>query len=271
MNLTEKEKDLIAFANNVIAFKTSVIDACKEKGIDEPTDEQISSYINDYGLHFEDFMADYIEHEGMFRCLKTPLEAFKEKINSINFGADKPTDDEIASFFDANGDDINKFCQGWTIKVMPSMERKLYLKTIEALSEENLVTLWNTFIEESGHYGEDSKIYDLCDDADCEFLANNMSNEDLLKVCDLVTKENVRFIQWAFLNDNSIKAADVSGIITTFWSEIFERIMLYPSCYAFAIDNDGSLYFDDVFFKAIAKEIGYIVDGSNGTIKRVEN
>ena len=82
MNMVEKEKDLIGFAHKVIDFRTNVIKACKAKGIDAPTDEQISDYINDYGLHFEDFMADFIEHEGMF-CLQSPLEKFKKMISEI--------------------------------------------------------------------------------------------------------------------------------------------------------------------------------------------
>lgn len=67
MNMVEKEKDLIGFAHKVISFRMNAIKACKAKGIDAPTDEQISDYINNYGLHFKDFMADFTEHEGIFR------------------------------------------------------------------------------------------------------------------------------------------------------------------------------------------------------------
>lgn len=275
MSMTEKEKDLIGFAHKVIGFRMNVIKACKSKGIDAPTDEQISDYINDYGLHFEDFMADYVEHEGMFRCLKTPLEQFKGEIAKINFGS-KPSDDEIISFFNTNGNNVSLFCKQHTIKGMNPIERKTYLKTIEKLPTEKLVTLWNTFIEESELYGEDSYIYDLDDANICKFLSSHLNGEQLECVRNL-DNNGVRFIQWFSLNDNSIsgkKNEDIESTITACWGEIFERIMLYPSAYGFNVEihceGDGSTYFDDVFFPIIAKEVGYIIDGDKGTIKKVE-
>jgi hypothetical protein len=85
----------------------------------------------------------------------------------------------------------------------------------------------------------------------------------------------VRFVQWLNLNDGSICGkSDIKHTITAYWSEIFERIMLYPSAYNFEVEiytnGDGSTYFDDVFFSVIAKEVGYIVDGDKGTIKKIE-
>jgi hypothetical protein len=133
MNMVEKEKDLIGFAHKVISFRMNVIKACKAKGIDVPTDEQISNYINGYGLHFEDFMADFTEHEGMFRCLRTPLEEFKDKIKEISWGT-PPTEEEILAFFNKNGNNIGLFCNQRTISKMKPLERKIYLKTIEVLS-----------------------------------------------------------------------------------------------------------------------------------------
>jgi len=265
---------LIGFAHKVISFRMNVIKACKAKGIDAPTDEQISAYINDYGLHLDDFMADYIEHEGMFRCLQSPLEKFKKMVSEITF-SNKPTDEEITIFFNTYGDNVPLFCEQRTIKEMKPIERKTYLKTIEKLSEEKLVKLWNAFIKESGHYGEDSYIYDLCDFEDSKFLGEHMDSAKLKTISKMITQNDTRFIQWFSLNDGSIcEKSDIKHTITAYWSEIFERIMLYPSAYNFDVEiytkGDASTYFDDVFFPVIAKEIGYIVDGDKGIIKEIE-
>ena len=273
MNMVEKEKDLIGFAHKVIGFRMNVIKACKAKGIDTPTDEQIGAYINDYGLHLDDFMADYIEHEGMFRCLQSPLEKFKKMVSEITFST-KPTDEEIMVFFNTYGDNVPLFCEQRTIKEMNPIERKTYLKTIEKLSEEKLVKLWNAFIEESKLYGSDSYIYDLTNEKDGNFLANHMDDAHLKTIC-IMAKKGVRFVQWLNLNDGSIfEKSDIKHTITAYWSEIFERIMLYPSCYNFDVEiyckGDASTYFDDVFFPIIAKEVGYLIDGDKGTIKKIE-
>lgn len=219
MNMVEKEKDLIGFAQKVISFRMNVIKACKAKGIDVPTDEQIGDYINDYGLHFEDFMADYTEHEGMFRC----------------------------------------FDREQCINGMKPLVRNACLATIEKLSIERLVLLWNVFIEESGVYGEDSYIYDLTNELDVKTLDEGMSDEEILAVSKLVTKKNVRYIQWLNLNDNSIIAKsdeDIKNTIVGYWSEIFERIMEYPSAYDFEF-GDEETYFFDVLFPIMTKELGY--------------
>ena len=274
MNMVEKEKDLVGFAHKVISFRMNVIKACKAKGIDAPTDEQIGAYINDYGLHLDDFMADYTEHEGMFRCLQSPFEKFKKMVSEITFSS-KPTDEEIISFFNTYGDNVPLFCEQRTIKEMNPIERKTYLKTIEKLSEEKLVKLWNAFIEESALYGEDSYIYDLANEKDSEYLWHNMDGAQLKTINNMVTQNNTRFIQWLNLNDGSIcEKSDIKHTITAYWSEIFERIMLYPSCYNFDVEiyckGDGSTYFDDVFFPIIAKEVGYLIDGDKGTIAKIE-
>lgn len=272
MNTVEKEKDLIGFAHKVISFRMNIIKACKAKGIDAPTDEQISDYINGYGLHFEDFMADFTEHEGIFRCLRTPLEEFKNEIKEISWGA-PPTEEEILAFFNENGNNIGLFCNQHTISKMKPLVRKTYLKTIEKLSEEKLVKLWNTFIEESELYGSDSYIYDLTNVTDGNFLRNHMDDAQFNTICNMA--KGVRFIKWFNLNDGSIcEESDIKHTITAYWEEIFERIMLYPSCYNFGVEiyckGDASTYFDDVFFPVIAKEVGYIVDGGNGIIEEIE-
>lgn len=275
MSMVEKEKDLIGFAHKVISFRMNIIKACKAKGIMPPTDEQISDYINDYGLHFEDFMADFTEHEGMFRCLQSPFEKFKKMVSEITF-SNKPTDEEIRNFFYAYGDNVPLFCNQHTIKNMKPLERKTYLKTIEKLSVKHLAALWNCFIEESAHYGEDSYIYDLENKEDMKFLREHMENLEMQTIRNMI-EMNVRYVQWFALNDKSIQGRtddNIKRIITAYWGEIFERIMLYPSAYNFDVEiyceGDGSTYFDDVFFPIIAKEVGYLIDGGKGIIKEIE-
>ena len=256
MNMVEKEKDLIGFAHKVISFRMNVIKACKAKGIDAPTDEQISDYINNYGLHFEDFMADFTEHEGMFRCLRTPLEDFKSEVNSIQWG-NKPTEDEIAAFFNQHGNDIEMFCNQRTIKNMKPLERKVYLKTIEVLPTEGLAALWNLFIEESALYGEDNYIYDLSNLEDSKFLGEHMDGAELKTISNMVTQNDTRYIQWFALDKFIQRMTDesIKNIITAYWREIFERIIACPLCYVRLTNAQWSIeYFEKIVWSIILKE-----------------
>lgn len=271
MNMVEK--DVIGFAHRVISFRMNIIKACRAKGIVPPTDEQISEYINGYGINLNDFMADYTEHEGIFRSLQTPFEKFTKAVAETSWRV-APTKEEIKAFFDKYGNNVELFCRQRIIKEMHPIERKTYLKTIEKLSEEKLVNLWNTFIKESALYGEDSYIYDLTNEEDGEYLTKYMNGTQIKAINNMIAK-GVRFAQWFNLNDGSIcEKSNIKDTIVAYWSEIFERIMLYPSAYNFDVEiyckGDASTYFDDVFFPIIAKEVGYIVNGDKGTIEKVE-
>ena len=272
MNMVEKEKDLIGFAHKVISFRMNVIKACKGKGIMPPTDEQISDYINDYGLHFEDFMADFTEHEGMFRCLRTPLEEFKNEIKAISWGT-PPTEEEILAFFNKNGNNIGLFCNQRTISKMKPLERKIYLKTIEVLPTEGLAALWNLFIEESAHYGEDSYIYDLENPEDIKFLRDHMENLEMQTIRNM-NEQKVRYVQWFALNDKSIQGRtdeNIQRIITAYWSEIFERIMIFPSCYQRLMGKQwGIEYFDEIVWPIITKEVGIEICTETNEMKYCE-
>lgn len=269
MNMVEKEKDLIGFAHKVISFRMNVFKACKAKGVDVPTDKQISDYINDYGLHLDDFMADYIEHEGMFRCLRTPLEDFKAEVNSIQWG-NKPTEDEIVAFFNQHGNNIEMFCNQRTINNMKPLERKVYLKTLEMLPTEGLVLLWNLFIEESALYGQDSCIYDLENQKDCNFLGGNMTPQEIKYLTGL----NTRYAQWFHLSDNSIKAKtddNIKRTITAYWSEIFEHIMIFPMCYEHLDGQQwGINYFEEIVWPIITKEVGIEICTETNEMKYCE-
>ena len=266
--MVEKEKDLIGFAHKVISFRMNAIKACKAKGIDAPTDEQISDYINNYGLHFEDFMADFTEHEGIFRCLRTPLEEFKDEIKKISWGT-PPTEEEILAFFNKNGNNIGLFCNQHAISKMKPLERKIYLKTIEVLPIEGLVALWNLFIEESAHYGEDSYIYDLKNPEDVKFLRSHMENLEMQTIRNMI-EERVRYVQWFALSDKSIQGRtddNIQRIMTAYWGEIVARIMIFPSCYQRLM---GIEYFDEIVWPIITKEVGIEICTETNEMKYCE-
>lgn len=264
MNMVEKEKNMIDYAHKILAFKMNVAKSCKVNGIEPPTDEQLSEYINDYGLNVHDCVADYIEHEGMFRCLRTPFEEFKDEVNMITWPI-KPTEEEMLKFFNENGNNIKLFCEQRIIKEMNSLERKAYFNTINKLTYVELVGLWNLFIEESAIYGADSCIYDLQNAEDYAFLCNNMSKVEWKEVISL--RNTYRFITWTSLNDKTIKGKsdeDIKSTILAFWREIFERIILNPSCYQYV----GEIpYFDEVVWPIIIKELGVKVDYKNGKVE----
>ena len=150
------------------------------------------------------------------------------------------------------------------------LEQEILDKTLITLKPKELVSLWNTFIEESAIYGEDSHIYDLDDDKDCQYLIEHMTPKEISQAMALATDEK-QFIQWIYGSD--VKAVEIKGFITAYWGEIIERILLYPSAYNINVvvccEGDGSTYFDDVVFPIIAKKIGYQIDTQKGTIAKI--
>ena len=273
----EKKLNAVEYAIKVTSFRKLVRDICRKKGLEYPSDEKIAEWIEQgYGMeNVDDFFKDYTEKEGIFR---EPITDFINEVNSIQWSK-KPTEDEIKEFFEKNGNNIDLFCQQRTIASYGPLERDTLMATLK-LTDDKLVKLWNEFIEESSMYGEDSYIYDLRNNKDVEFINKNFPNNIKAEITRINTDFNLhgktlRFIQWHNLNDGKLYAKeDIKGIIVAYWSDIFERIVLYPSAYIFNVEihckGDGSTYFDDVFFPIIAKEVGYIIDGDKGTITKIE-
>lgn len=265
MNMVEKEKDLIGFAHKVISFRMNVIKSCKAKGITPPTDEQISDYINDYGLHFEDFMADFTEHEGMFR---DPIHDFAAKVWEYACSEkNKPTMEEMTAWTEKNGYNVEDFLHQRTIASYEPLERATLLKTLE-MGDILLVKLWNKFIEESAMYGEDSYIYDLTNAKDVKFLNEHMEIDEKKEVAWQHKNNNVRYIQWLAQNGNAINVkTDIKGIIIAYWGDIFGRIMGYPDLYGNLMNGQlGTDYFFDVFFPIMRKFCGYTFDERDGSL-----
>jgi hypothetical protein len=254
----------VEFAIKVTSFRKKIHDVCRKKGLEYPSDEKIAEWIDQkYGMeNVDDFIKDYTEHEGIFR---NPINDFKDELNKITWSKN-PTEEEIAEFFEKNGNNVSLFCREHTIKNMRPLERETLLETLK-LNASALVNLWNIFIEESAIYGADSYIYDLANESDIDFINKNFPNNikaeltRITKSHEIRGKKTFRFFQWHNLNDNKIyPQEDIKGLIVAFWREIFERIMIYPCCY-----NENN-YFESVFFPVVVKQLGYVIDAHNAKL-----
>lgn len=186
-----------------------------------------------------------------------------------------PSDEKIAEYIEQGyGFDVKDFMADYTscegifrceFKYSP-LEQKTLDATLK-LNDVYLVGLWNLFIEESALYGADSYIYNTEDYADMKFLRERMDDEQWNDVVHKYLYENTFFIQW--IDGNVLAKKHIKGIITAYWGEIFERIMLYPSIYNTDIE-DNLTYFYDIFFPIIANEVGYKIDVMRGTIEKIK-
>lgn len=73
----ELNGNVIEQAIKVTTFRRNVREACRKEGLDYPTDEKIAEWIEEgHRFNVENFMADYKEHKGIFRCMTSysPLE-----------------------------------------------------------------------------------------------------------------------------------------------------------------------------------------------------
>ena len=61
---------------------------------------------------------------------------------------------------------------------------------------------------------------------------------------------------------------DIKGIILAYWSDIFERIMLYPSLYN-TLYLSKKEYFEDIIWPIFVKELGYTMNYNSGEVKRI--
>ena len=268
----ENNLNIIEKANKVLTFRKYIRDECRKNGLEYPNDEKVSEWIDqNYGWSVEDFMKDYTEKEGIFR---DPFNDFKDAVLKYDW-ATPPTDEEMRSYVAENGYNVKGFLRQQTINKLKPAEKATLLATLE-LRIPMLVMLWNKFIEESALYGEDSCFYDLNNVNDIAFLRGHMTNQQFNRA-KAIQNKGIRYIQWFSMNDNSIvgrSGEDVKDVIVAYWTEIFERIMLFSQIYEFGVEKyntpDNSTYFTDVFFVAIAELIGYKLDLYRGEIKEIE-
>ena len=248
--------NIIERANKVITFRKYIREECRKKGLDYPSDEKLSEYINnENNYNVDTFMDMYINKKDIF---KDPMDDFKAELALIEWGeGEQPTDEEIAAYVAENGYNVHGFITHHVINTYKGFEKATLLRAL-ALDDVELVKLWNKFIEEGALYGEDSYIYDLENDKDRIYLTNHMPKSlraELTRSINNAKMRNqkVRFIQWFALNDNSIRIkTDIKGIIVAYWSEIFERMMGYPMCY-------GD-FFENIFWAECVGALGYNMD-----------
>ena len=260
----DKKMNAVEYAIKVTSFRKLVRDICRKNGMDYPSDEKVAEWIEQgYGMeNVDDFIKDYTEKQGIFR---EPIADFIKELRKHRI---KESDDFIKDWVSKNGYNIDKFVNESIINSYEPIERSALLATLE-LADVDLVALWNYFIEESAKYGEDSYIYDLLNETDIIFITNNFPKDIKAEITRINTDFNLhgktlRFIQWHNLNDGKVYAKeDIKGIILAYWSDIFERIMLYPTLY----NTKG--YFEDIIWPILVKELGYTMNYNSGEVKRI--
>ena len=265
--------NIIERANKILTFRKYIREECRKKGLEYPSDDKIAEYIADCGgeecvYDLNDFMCDYENKIGVF---KDPFNDFKAELDDIQWG-NKPTEAEMQEFFDKHGNDVNGFIREHSINSYDGIEKETLLATLK-LSDGTLVQLWNTFVEESAKYGADSYIYDLCHKKDVDFINKNFPKDKIGEITRIVRNgklhhKDIRFFQWHNLNDDKINSIEnIKNTIVAYWSDIFERIMVFPICYN---DFGGFNYFTDVFWGACMKHLGYKYDDKNEELKKIE-
>ena len=262
------ELNLVEKANKVISFRKVIREICRKKGLEYPSDDKISEYINQkYGMNVDDFMKDYTEKEGIFR---DPTTEFYNNLMKINWGEETPTIENVREFVAKNGYDKQKFINEWVINTYKGVEKDTLVATIK-LTDEVLVKLWNKFIEESAMYGDDSYIYDLNETDDLNMLRKNMTPSMWASVVAL----KARYVQWFNLNDGKIQKLDeddIKGSIIAYWSDIFPRFLVWGECYEKIGKGteDKMAYFDFIVRPIFCKYLGYNYDPSRGIIEEIK-
>ena len=248
--------NIIEKANKVLTFRKYIREECRKKGLGYPSDEKLAEYINnENNYNVDTFMDMYINKKGIF---KDPMDDFKAELALIEWGPDgQPTDEEIAAYVAENGYNVHGFITHHVINTYKGFEKATLLRAL-ALDDAELVKLWNKFIEEGALYGADSYIYDLEKADDKIYLTNHMPKDLRAELTRKINNaklhgNEVRFVQWFVLNDNSVHIkTDIKGIIVAYWSEIFERMMGYPMCY-------GD-FFENIFWTECVGVLGYNMD-----------
>ena len=266
--------NIIERANKILTFRKYIREECRKKGLEYPSDEKIAEYIADCGgeecvYDLNDFMGDYENKIGIF---KDPFNDFKAELDKIQWG-ETPTEEEMREFFEKNGNDIHGFIRENTIKSYNGIVKDTLIVTLQTLHEGALVDLWNTFIEEGAKYGLDSYIYDLKRKKDVETIENTFPQDKIAELTRIIKNEklhgnDVRFFQWHNLNDDKIHVINsIENTIVAYWSDIFERIMIFPQCYN---DFGGFQYFTLVFWRECIKYLGFEIDNAEIELKELK-
>ena len=257
--MIENKENLVELSKKITDFNEAVIAACEAKGIAVPSAEEMSDYMHNYGFDVQDFMQTIQEKEKEI----TPFDEFKNEVMGICW-SDMPTDKEMLAFFNENGHNVRLFIMQRTVQDFNKIEKAIYDAVINKFSTEELVGLWNFFIEESALYGEDSKIYDLKNSDSIPIIAN-MGEADARKLFNDVICKGKRFFQ--FIVSIDVKEEDdIKGIITAFWEEICARILMFPMEYNNNV-APSSFLFMEVVWPIITKEAGVVINYFQNELK----
>ena len=107
---------------------------------------------------------------------------------------------------------------------------------------------------------------------DTAFIIGNFPKNKIAELTRIVRNEElhnkkVRFFQWYNLNDDTIHIKyDIKGIIVAYWSEIFERIMIFPNLYELGEFD----YFTKIFWGECMKHLGYKYDQTFDKLNTIE-
>lgn len=270
------ELNLVEKANKVLTFRKYIREECRKKGLEYPSDDKISEYING-GCAYDvnDFMAEY---EGKYGVFRDPFEDFKAAIvDKYDWILEtKPTDEEMREYVTTNGYNVDGFLRVHTINSYSPLEKKVLLEVLKRLTIPQLVSLWNEFIEESAMYGEDSCIYDLNIPQKVSTLRSNMRPSDWMKVQNFYHK-GIRYICWHNLNDGEVFGYtddEIKGTIIAYWDDIFKRLITWHSCYDSIGYKDTEGYFegfyDMVVWPIFCEKLGYNFNPMHGTLETIE-
>ena len=255
-----KEKNVIEYAHKVLSFRMNIAKACKAKNIEVPSDEKIGEYISLYGFNLNDFMADYIEKEGIFR---NPIDDFVKDIQAMELD-NPPSEEEIRKYAENHDLDIAKFVKYHNIQNFKGVMKEILLKTLE-FDDETLVCLWNLFIKESQLYGENSYIYDLEDKDDVDYILKVWPAKMKAELTRMtrgaeLRGDKIRFIQWFDdTTENIYVKKDIAAIIIAYWGEIFERIIEFPTIYnkVNVGQSNTTPYFTNIVWKVIKNNVNF--------------
>ena len=253
MNLVEK-------ANKVMSFRKAIRALFSRNGMEYPSDEKISAYINSGGkMNVSDFVNAYNNHDGVFR---EPIDDFMAEIDKFDWAdGRKPTIEQVREWINRNESyDVSLFLRERTINSYEGFYRQTLLNALK-LKDETLVKLWNDFLEESHCYGDDCNILDLTNEYDCNWLTLNRSQEELYYICHLVTSDNIRYIQ-VFSHDGEPEEiinpiSDVKGFIVSYWCDIVDRVMHFMDVYYDfdeSVEDEEQRIVQNVFIPVILKK-----------------
>lgn len=240
-----ENNNLVFYACEIIKFRENILKACRKRGIETPTNEQISEFINDYGLHFDDFMRDFTEHEGMFRKATNDelIAKMKPLVKATYQATAKLAVSKLAMLWNMFIEESSLYGEDSFIYSLDNPKHREFLES--KLDSKSKSTIDNAYIHRGVRY--------------VQWLSSNDLRSHMTK-----SGEEINSIRL-------LTSKDMAQGILSYWEEIFERIMVYPYAYNFCVGEVGTYYFYDVFFPVITETLGYKVNYDDGKLIDTNN